>query len=217
MTIDELFSAASIIPVLTVNNRTDAAPLADALASGGLRVIEMTLRSSDALSILADMKAARPDLIIGMGTVRTPGDVEGAIDAGADFLVSPGLTPALIPALTTAWQSAGIPSLPGIATVSEAMSACELGFTGLKFFPAEPAGGLSYLKALYGPLPDLRFCPTGGISAERAPDYLSLPNVSCVGGSWIAPTGLIETADWQAISVNAQTASALGSSQTKTV
>lgn len=206
VTVQELMAAASVIPVLTVEARADAAPLARALAAGGLRVIEMTMRTTEALTILRDMKAAAPELIVGMGTLRSARDVVAAIEAGADFLVSPGLTQELAQALLTA----GIPALPGVATASEAMAAAALGFSGLKFFPAEPAGGLSYLKALHGPLPDIRFCPTGGISADRAREYLALPNVECVGGSWIAPPGLVEAGAWDAITANARTAAAAG-------
>lgn len=205
MTVEDLMNAASVIPVLTVANRADAAPLAIALSAGGLRVIEMTMRTADALAIMGEMKQAAPDLIVGMGTLRTQDDVRAALAAGADFLVSPGLTPELAPAM----MKAGIPALPGVATASEAMAAAALGFTGLKFFPAEPAGGLDYLKALHGPLPDIRFCPTGGISAERAADYLALPNVGCVGGSWIAPGKMIADGDWDGITENARRAAAL--------
>lgn len=206
VTVQELMAAAGVFPVLTVGERGDAVPLARALSAGGLRVIEMTMRTAEALTILQDMKAAAPELVVGMGTLRSAKDVEAAIAAGADFLVSPGLTSELAQALLTA----GIPALPGVATASEAMAAATLGFSGLKFFPAEPAGGLAYLKALHGPLPDIRFCPTGGISADRARDYLALPNVACVGGSWIAPPGLIEAGAWDAIIANAHTAAAVG-------
>ncbi|MEE2526826.1 bifunctional 4-hydroxy-2-oxoglutarate aldolase/2-dehydro-3-deoxy-phosphogluconate aldolase [Hyphobacterium sp. HN65] len=207
MTVEQLMSAASVIPVLTVGDRADSAPLAKALAAGGLRVIEMTMRTADALTIMAEMKQASPELIVGMGTLRTADDVGAAVRAGADFLVSPGLTPELVPALL----DAGIPCLPGVATASEAMAAAALGFSGLKFFPAEPAGGIDYLKALHGPLPDIHFCPTGGISAEKARDYLALPNVGCVGGSWIAPGKLVSAGAWDDITANARLAESLKS------
>lgn len=200
VSLDTLIDAASVIPVLTVGDRDKAAPLATALKAGGLRVIEMTMRTPVALEVMQDMKAAEPELIVGMGTIRTPADVEASVEAGADFLVSPGLTPTLAPALL----GCGIASLPGVATAGEAMSAAEQGFELLKFFPAEQAGGLNYLKSLKGPLPDIRFCPTGSITREKAPDYLALANVVCVGGSWIASGAMIAGEDWDTISENAR-------------
>lgn len=200
-----LAEAATVIPVLTVGEVAQAVPLARALKAGGLKVIEMTWRTEAALDVLAEMKSAEPDLVVGMGTIRTPDQVGASVKAGADFLVSPGLTPRLVPALL----DAGIPVLPGVATAGEAMSAAEAGFELLKFFPAEQAGGLPYLKSLQGPLPDIRFCPTGSITREKAPDYLALPNVVCVGGSWIAPKPLVDAGDWSAIEANARIAAAM--------
>ncbi|MBR9825291.1 MAG: bifunctional 4-hydroxy-2-oxoglutarate aldolase/2-dehydro-3-deoxy-phosphogluconate aldolase [Alphaproteobacteria bacterium] len=202
ISVKELSAQASVIPVLTVNQLDHAAPLATALQSGGLRVIEMTMRTPAALDIMQAMKSAAPELIIGMGTLRTPKDVTASIEAGADFLVSPGLTPQLAHALL----KSDVVSLPGVATASEAMSAAELGFELLKFFPAEQAGGIDYLKSLKGPLPDVRFCPTGSITRQKAPDYLALPNVACVGGSWIASAPLIAGGDWDTIAENARAA-----------
>lgn len=207
MNIDEILSAASVIPVLEVVRLEDAAPLAAALAAGGLRVVELTMRTDCALDAVAVMKDAAPSLIVGMGTIRTESDVGASLDAGAAFLVSPGAGPDLL----TAISNSGAPALPGIATASEAMTAHDAGFTALKFFPAEPAGGLSYLKSLSGPLPDIIFCPTGGISAERAPDYLSLPNVACVGGSWIATKQMITNGQWDEVENNARIASQMKS------
>lgn len=203
MRIDAIMDIAGVIPVLEVERLDDAAPLAQALAAGGLRVIELTLRTACALEAVGAMKRAAPSLIVGMGTIRSRDDVKAAITAGADFLVSPGATPDLLAALK------GVPALPGVATASEAMGAAEAGFLALKFFPAEPAGGLAYLKALAGPLPDLVFCPTGGIDAARAADYLALSNVRCVGGSWIAPKAAIAAGDWRLIEANAGRAAAL--------
>lgn len=203
MRIDAIMDLAGVIPVLEVERLGDAAPLAQALAAGGLRVIELTLRTACALEAVGAMKRAAPSLIVGMGTIRSRDDVKAAITAGADFLVSPGATPDLLAALK------GVPALPGVATASEAMGAAEAGFQALKFFPAEPAGGLAYLKALAGPLPDLVFCPTGGIDAARAADYLALSNVRCVGGSWIAPKAAIAAGDWRLIEANAGRAAAL--------
>ena len=197
-----LIEAASVIPVLTVGDREKAAPLARALKAGGLSVIEMTLRTGAALEVMQEMKSAEPDLIVGMGTLRTPEDVEVSVKAGADFLVSPGLTPSLGPAML----ESGVVALPGVATAGEAMAAAEQGFELLKFFPAEQAGGMDYLKSLKGPLPDIRFCPTGSITRDKAPEYLTLPNVVCVGGSWIANGAMIAAGDWETITANARLA-----------
>ena len=205
ITLETLVCAASVIPVLTVGDVEKAAPLARALKAGGLSVLEMTMRTPAALEVLAEMKRAEPDMIIGMGTIRTPEQVADAMAAGADFLVSPGLSPQLIPALL----GSGLPVLPGVATAGEAMSAVEAGFEVLKFFPAEQAGGRPYLKSIAGPLPDIRFCPTGSITREMAPDYLALPNVVCVGGSWIATGAMIEANDWEMITANAAAAAAM--------
>ncbi|WP_297733809.1 bifunctional 4-hydroxy-2-oxoglutarate aldolase/2-dehydro-3-deoxy-phosphogluconate aldolase [uncultured Maricaulis sp.] len=205
ITLETLVRAASVIPVLTVGDVAKAAPLSRALKAGGLRVVEMTMRTPAALDVLSAMKAAEPGMIIGMGTIRTPEQVADAMAAGADFLVSPGLSPELIPALL----GSGLPVLPGVATAGEAMSAVEAGFEVLKFFPAEQAGGRPYLKSIAGPLPDIRFCPTGSITREMAPDYLALPNVVCVGGSWIATGAMIEAGDWDAITGNAAAAAAM--------
>lgn len=202
---DALADLASVIPVLTVSDVADAAPLARALEAGGLKVIEMTWRTAAALDVLRAMKSAAPRLVVGMGTIRTPEQAAQSVSAGADFLVSPGLTPKLVPALL----DAGVPVLPGVATASEAMAAAEAGFDLLKFFPAEQAGGLDYLKSLQGPLPDIRFCPTGSITRERAPDYLALGNVVCVGGSWIASKTMVEQGDWAGIEANARMAAAI--------
>lgn len=202
LTSDELLDAARVIPVLTVADPAHGQPLARALKAGGLRVVEMTWRTEAALEVMAEMKAAEPDLIVGMGTIRTPGQIDACLKQGVDFFVSPGLTPALGAALL----ESGVPALPGIATASEAMQAREVGFKALKFFPAEQSGGIAFLKALSGPLPDIRFCPTGGISAELAEAYLALPNVGCVGGSWVATAGQLEAGDWNGITQNARRA-----------
>jgi 2-dehydro-3-deoxyphosphogluconate aldolase/(4S)-4-hydroxy-2-oxoglutarate aldolase len=205
MRIDEIINAASVIPVLEVADLAQAAPLAKALAAGGLRVVELTLRTGCALDALKAMQDAAPDLIVGMGTVRTGDDVRRSVEAGAAFLVSPGASVSLLKAIA----DSGAPALPGVATASEAMTAVEAGFKALKFFPAEPAGGVDYLKSLAGPLPEIVFCPTGGISAEKAPDYLALANVACVGGSWIATKKQISGGDWSAIEGNARRAAGM--------
>ena len=205
MQVKDIMQAASVIPVLEVAALKDAAPLARALAAGGLRVVELTLRTGCALDALNAMQDAAPELIVGMGTVRTAADVSASIASGSAFLVSPGASVDLLKALA----DSGTPSLPGVATASEAMTAFDLGFAAQKFFPAEPAGGVAYLKALAGPLPDIVFCPTGSISAEKAPEYLSLPNVACVGGSWIATKQMIAKGDWAAVEANARRAAAM--------
>ncbi|MCC5996656.1 MAG: bifunctional 4-hydroxy-2-oxoglutarate aldolase/2-dehydro-3-deoxy-phosphogluconate aldolase [Oceanicaulis sp.] len=204
-TLDAVLDAASVIPVLTVDDPDSAAPLARALAEGGLKVVELTLRTPAALEAMRVMQDAAPGLIVGMGTVRSGDDARRAADAGAAFLVSPGLTPRLAGAML----DTGLPCLPGVATAGEAMQALELGFAALKFFPAEPAGGIACLKALAGPLPDIRFCPTGGISRERAADYLALQNVACAGGSWIATPEQMAAGDWRTIAENARFAASL--------
>ncbi len=205
MNIDDILAAASVIPVLEIPTIESAAPLAKALSAGGLRVVELTLRTDCALKAVSVMQDAAPDLIIGMGTIRTADDIKAACDVGSSFVVSPGASLTLLDALV----ASGAPSLPGVATASEAMTAFDAGFVAMKFFPAEPAGGISYLKSLAGPLPDIVFCPTGGISAEKAPNYLVLPNVACVGGSWIAPKAAIEAGDWAKIEANARNAAQL--------
>ncbi len=207
-TLDQIIEAASVIPVLAVDEISDAVPLAKALAAGGLKVIELTLRTPIALDAMKAMQDAAPDLIVGMGTVTTPKQAEDSAGAGAAFLVSPGLTPDL----SAAMLAAGAPCLPGVATAGEAMAATQAGFQVLKFFPAEPAGGIGYLKALAGPLPSVRFCPTGGIAKDRAADYLALNNVVCCGGSWIAPKAAVKSGDWDQITRNAAFAASLKAS-----
>lgn len=203
MRIDDILAAASVIPVLELDRPADAAPLAAALAAGGLRVIELTLRTEAALGAVSLMRKAAPDLIIGMGSLRGVTDIKRSLGAGAQFLVTPGAGSLLLAAL----GESKAPALPGIATVSEAMIAADAGFDAMKFFPAEVAGGVSFLKAIAGPLPKLRFCPTGGIGPDKAPGYLALSNVACVGGSWIATKGMIDAGDWKAIEANARKAS----------
>ncbi|NWG91734.1 MAG: bifunctional 4-hydroxy-2-oxoglutarate aldolase/2-dehydro-3-deoxy-phosphogluconate aldolase [Parvularculaceae bacterium] len=203
MTIRNILGQASVIPVLELDRLDDAAPLARALAAGGLKVVELTLRTMAAPPAVTAMKNAAPGLLVGMGSILKADDVSRSLDAGADFLVSPGASAVLLEALARS----NAPVLPGVATASEAMTAREAGFEALKFFPAEPAGGVPYLKAIAGPFPALLFCPTGGISAEKAPDYLALPNVACVGGSWIATRTMIAAGDWKTIETNARRAS----------
>ncbi len=196
-----------VIPVVTIEDPATAVPLARALSDGGLPVIEVTLRTREALRAIraiADELAGRA--VVGAGTVRTPEDGANAIRAGAAFLVSPGVTPSLIQA-SQDWR---VPFLPGVATASEAMALADLGFVFQKFFPAEQAGGAAALKALSAPLPDIRFCPTGGVRADNAADYLALPNVVCVGGSWIAPNADIASGNMAAIRARAEAVAELG-------
>lgn len=189
-----LCETAPVIPVLVVEDPTTAAPLAEALVAGGLPVLEVTLRTAAALSVIREM-AQVPGAIVGAGTVLTPEDARNARAAGARFAVSPGATDALLDAC----EAIDLPILPGAATATEAMALLARGYTVQKFFPAEAIGGAKALKSLAGPLPQILFCPTGGISAKNAPDYLSLPNVRCVGGSWIAPADLVANGEWEAI------------------
>ena len=196
-----------VIPVLTIERIADAVPLARALAAGGLPVIEVTLRTRAALDALRAIIAEVPEAVAGIGTVTSPADIARACNAGAKFLVSPG-TPA---ALAAALADAAVPVLPGCATVSEAMTLADRGFIVLKFFPAEPSGGVRWLKAVAAPLPELRFCPTGGIDAGNAAAYLALSNVISVGGSWVAPPDSIAARDFARITTLAQAAARLRS------
>ena len=195
---------APVIPVLTVSDASTAADLARALVAGGLPVLEVTLRTPAALDVIAAM-AKIPGAEVGAGTVLTPEDAARAARAGARFAVSPGLTPAL----AEGCRNANLPLLPGAATASEAMAAAELGYDMLKFFPASAAGGPGFLRALAAPLPHLSFCPTGGITEASAAEWLALPNVVCVGGSWIAPGADVARGDWAAIEARARAAAAL--------
>ena len=196
---------APVIPVLTIERLADAVPLARALVKGGLPVLEITFRTGVAVEALAAIVRAVPDAIIGAGTVLDERQLRQAIDAGAQFGVSPGCTAALAQAV----RASGLPFLPGVQTVSEALAAREHGFSLLKFFPADTAGGTGWLKAVAAPLAGLRFCPTGGIGLSTAPAYLALANVACVGGSWVAPRDAVAAGDWSRIERLAGTAAAL--------
>lgn len=200
----EFCGLAPIIPVITVQDVTHARPLAEALVAGGLPVLEVTLRTPAALEAISAM-AEVPGGVVGAGTLITPDDVRAAKAAGARFGVSPGATNALI----TACEDENLPLLAGAATASEAMQLLARGYDMLKFFPAEASGGAPALKALGGPLPQITFCPTGGVSLSNAHDYLSLPNVLCAGGSWVAPQDLMEQGDWSGIETLAREAAAL--------
>ena len=199
-----LCELAPVIPVLVVADAAKAGGLATALVAGGLPVLEVTLRTRAALEVIREM-AKVPGGHVGAGTVLTPDDVKRAKDAGASFAVSPGATERLV----RACEEAELPLLPGSATASEVMRAMEWGYSMLKFFPAEAAGGAKMLKSLGGPLPQVSFCPTGGVSPTNARDYLSLSNVICVGGSWISPDAEVAAGNWAAIEARAREARAL--------
>lgn len=184
-----------VIPVLLIDDLKDAIPLARALAKGGLPAVEITLRTSAALDAIRLVAADVPEAIVGAGTVLSARQYAQAVDAGAQFLVSPGTTMELLDAA----RSGDTPFLPGAATPSEVMALSEEGYSLLKFFPAEQAGGSPFLKALASPLAGISFCPTGGIGPANAKDYLSLPNVICIGGSWVAPKDLVRAGNWDAI------------------
>ena len=192
---DALMRLAPVIAVVVLHDVGHAEPLARALAKGGVKAVEITLRTPGALECIRRAAAAVPEAVVGAGTLRGPEDLQRVIDAGARFAVSPGLTPALL----TAARDAPIPLLPGIASASELMTGLEHGYTRFKFFPAEAAGGRPLLQGLGGPFPDVAFCPTGGIGPDNAASYLALPNVLCVGGSWVAPDRLVQAGDWEGI------------------
>jgi 2-dehydro-3-deoxyphosphogluconate aldolase / (4S)-4-hydroxy-2-oxoglutarate aldolase len=200
-----LVSRAPVIPVLTIERVADAVPLARALAAGGLPVIEVTLRTGAALDAVKAIAAQVPDCIVGVGTVTRAADIAPAIAAGAKYLVSPG-TPA---DLADALAAASAPVLPGCATVSEAMALSGRGFKVLKFFPAEASGGIAWLKSVAAPLPEIKFCPTGGIDGRNAAAYLACPNVLAVGGSWVAPKDALSVGDFAAITALARAAASL--------
>lgn len=204
--VNEILKVAPVIPVMVVERIEDAVPLAQALYNGGLKVLEITLRTPCALDAITAMVENLPaDAVIGAGTIITPQDLEKAVKAGSTFLVSPGTTPALIEAA----KASSVPLLPGVATPTEAMHLLVEGFTHQKFFPAEAAGGVPMLKSIGGPLPQITFCPTGGIDLAKAPTYLALPNVACVGGTWMAPKELMKAGRWGEIERLAREAASL--------
>ena len=200
----KLCALAPIIPVLVVESVDHARPLAEALVAGGLPVLEVTLRTDAALDVIRAM-ADVPGGQVGAGTLITPDDVQAAKEAGATFGVSPGATDRLLDAA----EEIGLPMLPGAATASEAMALLERGYDVLKFFPAEASGGVAALKGIGGPLPQISFCPTGGVKPGNASSYLALPNVVCAGGSWVAPADLVARGDWAAITALAAEAAKL--------
>jgi len=200
----EICNLAPVIPVLVINNSATARPLAQALVAGGLPALEVTLRTPAALDAIREMAQVAGG-VVGAGTLLTPADVKAAKAAGATFGVSPGATDNLLQAC----EDEDLPLLPGAATATEAMALLERGYCVQKFFPAEASGGAPALKSIGAPLPQISFCPTGGISLANADQYLSLPNTLCVGGSWVAPKDLVEAADWEGITSLARAASKL--------
>ena len=195
LTSRQIMQDAPVIPVIVLNDVAHAVPMARALLAGGIRMLEVTLRTPQALACIEAIARDVPDAVVGAGTVRSAQDAQAAAMAGARFAVSPGYTPQV----GRACKDLGLPLLPGVATGSEIMMALEDGFTELKFFPAMQAGGAAMLKAWGGPFGDVAFCPTGGITLQNAPDLLALPNVLCVGGSWIVPADAFAQGDWARI------------------
>ncbi|MDA5142773.1 bifunctional 4-hydroxy-2-oxoglutarate aldolase/2-dehydro-3-deoxy-phosphogluconate aldolase [Streptomyces sp. AD681] len=201
---------APVVPVVVVDDLADAVPLARALVAGGLPAIEVTLRTPVALDAIRAIAGEVPGAVVGAGTVITPEQVADVVAAGARFLVSPGWTDVLLEAM----RASGVPFLPGVSTTSEVVALLERGVREMKFFPAEAAGGTAYLKALAAPLPQARFCPTGGISPVSAPEYLALPNVGCVGGSWMLPKDAVADGDWGRVEALAREAAGLSAGGT---
>lgn len=206
MNLLDIMRASPVIPVIAIDDIHHAVPLAKALVAGGIRVLEVTLRTEHGLPAIRAIREQVPDAIVGVGTLTQGQEFKAAREAGAVFGVSPGLTRSLIEAA----KASGLPLLPGVMTPSEVMAAREAGFRQLKLFPAVPAGGVGMLNAIAGPLPDVTFCPTGGISHENAAQFLACPNVACVGGSWLTPKDAIHAGDWARITKLASAASALG-------
>ncbi len=201
----DLLALSPVMPVVVIDDVDDAVPTARALLAGGIGVIELTLRTPVALTAIERVAAEVPDIVVGAGTVTSPEQAKQAADAGAKFLVTPGCTDSVLDAAF----ATGLPFLPGAATVSEAMRLAERGLSALKFFPAEASGGAAFLKSIAGPLPELQFCPTGGITVSSARAYLALPNVGCIGGSWLTPAKLLAAKDFAAVEKLAAEAAAL--------
>lgn len=201
----EIMAMAPVVPVVVLEDVAAAVPLAEALVAGGLPVIEVTLRTAAGIHAIKEISAAVPDAVVGAGTVNRSEQLVDSLEAGAKFIVSPGATPSLVYAA----RSAAVPYLPGAATASEMLALLEEGITHQKFFPAEASGGVPALKAFASPLAEVKFCPTGGIDAGRAEDYLALPNVLCVGGSWVTPGQAVKEGDWSRIEELAREAAKL--------
>ncbi|GAA5188085.1 bifunctional 4-hydroxy-2-oxoglutarate aldolase/2-dehydro-3-deoxy-phosphogluconate aldolase [Ferrimonas gelatinilytica] len=191
----EVFARSKVVPVMVIHKLEDAIPLAKALVAGGIQILEVTLRTDCAIEAIRAIRDAVPEALVGAGTVLNADQLDRVIEAGAQFAISPGATPALL----LAANERSIPLIPGVGSVSDAMQALELGYDHLKFFPAEANGGVKALQSILGPLPQLTFCPTGGIGLHNYRDYLAIPQVKACGGSWIAPTDAIEQGDWDRI------------------
>lgn len=204
--IASVLDAVPVMPVVVIDDVADAVPVARALVEGGLPAIELTLRTPVALEAMRAIAAEVPDILLGAGTVTTAEQARAAADAGARFLVSPGATPRLLDAM----GETGLPFLAGTSSISEVLAVLETGVTEMKFFPAEASGGVAWLKAVAGPVPQARFCPTGGITSGTAPSYLALPNVGCVGGSWLTPPEALAAKDWNWVRGLASGAASLG-------
>ncbi|GAB3191514.1 bifunctional 4-hydroxy-2-oxoglutarate aldolase/2-dehydro-3-deoxy-phosphogluconate aldolase [Nesterenkonia suensis] len=202
----EVLAASPVIPVVTIDDADAAVPVAQALVDGGVPIIEVTLRTAQGLEALRRIAAEVPSMLVGAGTVLNPQQADDALAAGAEFLVTPGLSRSLLDWI----PGSGVPCLPGVSTLGQVMDALDRGLTELKFFPAEAAGGVPFLQAVAGPIPDVTFCPTGGIGLGNAEDYLRLPNVACVGGSWLTPQAAVAAEDWTEITRRAAEAAQLG-------
>ena len=200
-----LLSLSPVIPVVVVETPAQGVSVSKALVAGGIKVIEMTLRTEAGLEAIRAITAEVPEIVVGAGTVTTPERAKQSLEAGAKFLVSPGATPTLLAAMA----DTGLPFLPGTATVSEVLTVLEAGITEMKFFPAESSGGAPYLASLPTVTPDARFCPTGGLTLANAPSYLKLPNVGCVGGSWLTPADALAAGDWDRVTALAAGAATL--------
>lgn len=205
MRLDEIVAATSVMPVMVIDRIEDAVPLAEALVAGGIRVLEITLRTQAGLDAVKRIKQEVPGAIVGVGTISTPRLLEASIEAGAAFGVSPGTPPALLKAIC----ESGLPFFPGVATMTEVMQVMDAGLTVMKFFPAVAAGGIKMLESFAGPFPQVEFCPTGGINAANAGEFFKLKNVVCVGGSWLTPKNLVAEGDWAGITRLASEAAAL--------
>ncbi|APD86640.1 MULTISPECIES: bifunctional 4-hydroxy-2-oxoglutarate aldolase/2-dehydro-3-deoxy-phosphogluconate aldolase [Alteromonas] len=192
---EEIFAAGPVVPVLVINDVEKAVPLAKALMEGGIKVLEVTLRTPAAIDVIKRIAEEVPDSLIGAGTVTNAQQLKAVIEAGAKFAISPGMTADLL----KAGMDADIPLIPGISSTSDLMKGKDAGYTHMKFFPAEASGGVKAIKSISGPFPDVTFCPTGGIGPNNYNDYLALNNVKCVGGSWLAPDDAIESGDWARI------------------
>ena len=202
MSATDVLKTGPVVPVIVINDLDHAVPLAKALLAGGVKVLEVTLRTPIAIEAIRMIAEEVPEAVVGAGTVATEADLQAVSDAGGVFAISPGLTPRLL----SAANNGSIALIPGISSASELMLGMEYGLTEFKFFPAEAAGGISMLKSIGGPFPQVSFCPTGGISPANYKEYLSLKNVACVGGSWLAPVDAMEQGDWQKITNLAQMA-----------